>query len=65
MLSDLDGSGKLEAAARMVVFVYHDMTASGERTGTVYLDIQKASSGPSPQVINCTWNAQKMRLEGR
>jgi replicative DNA helicase len=54
-MSDLDGSGQVEQAARLIAFLKLDRNGKGESTGMGGLEVAKCV-GRGPGVINLRWD---------
>lgn len=62
VMSDLDGSGQVEQAARLISFVQLHRNADGTTTGTGSLHIVKATGG-NTGTIDLRWNGSQMTWE--
>lgn len=58
-MSDLDGSGQVEQAARMIAFLQQHRDANGTATGTGALHIVKATGG-TPCSVQMRWEGPSM-----
>jgi replicative DNA helicase len=61
-LSDLDGSGQVEQAARLIAFLKLDRAGDGTATGTGVLDVQK-NVGRGPGRIMLRWDVRRRSWE--
>lgn len=62
VMSDLDGSGKIEQAARLIAFCSVPKNDDGEPTGEFVVDVAKNTNG-APGRIQMRWVADQMRVE--
>jgi replicative DNA helicase len=58
-MSDLDGSGQVEQAARLIAFVQLHRNQDGTTVGTGALHIVKATGG-NTGTIDLKWNGSQM-----
>ena len=61
-LSDLDESGKIEQAARVVGFLDRPKDESGNFTGTLNILLKKNTGGPPDAMVKLKWNDLYMSL---
>lgn len=58
-MSDLDGSGQVEQAARLIAFLRMDRNEDGTSAGTGSLDVVKATGG-RPGSVGLRWDSRSM-----
>ncbi len=58
-MSDLDGSGQVEQAARLIAFLRMEKNADGSATGRGALNVVKATGG-QPGTVDLEWDGRSM-----
>lgn len=61
-MSDLDGSGQVEQAARVIAFLSQQRDAAGEPTCEFQVDLAKNTNG-KPGLIKLRWVPERMAIE--